>query len=482
MKGRTAVQASLAPTRPERVAAAPGAGRPRIAIVGGGASGVIAAAHLLRETGGRVEIVLIERRAEIGRGVAYSTADPAHLLNVPASNMSALAAEPGHFVEWLVRRTGAASEDLARLFAPRRLYGAYLGGLLEDAPNGAVRRLVDECVRIADTPAGVSLELRSGARLLADLAILATGHDLAAPPGAGPVATDAHQPGAIAAIAPDEPVAIIGTGLTMVDVVVSLHARGHRGSITAVSRRGLTPESHRSGECRRPPTLAPPFGAPVPSLLRWLRRRAAAAEAAGEGWRSAVDALRPHTQGLWQAMSADRRRQFLRHARPWWDVRRHRMAPEIAATIERLRAEGQLRILAGRILEARRLGAAIQIRLRQRGAAANEVLSARHLIGCTGTPDGPSRSADPLVRALLAERLARPDALDLGLDIAADGAVIDARGRPSERLFAVGPVTRAAFWETIAVPDIRAQCAALASQLAGAIEGPGPTAAVRRAA
>ncbi len=441
----------------------------RVAIVGGGASGVITAAHLLRRARGPLEIHLIERSGAIGRGVAYSTADAGHLLNVPAGNMSALADEPDHFVRWLSVRESLAPETARAIFAPRRLYGAYLGGLLDGAPAGAVRRVADECVRLRECADGVRLDLRSGAYLVADVAVLATGHDLPAARVGGLAVTDPHDASAIAAIGADQAVIIAGTGLTMVDTVVTLAGQGHRGPITAISRRGLLPQPHRPGACRPLAPVAPPRGAPISELMRWLRA-GVAAQATGEDWRSAVDALRPHTQGLWRSMSADQRRRFLRHGRAWWDVRRHRMAPEIAGAVQRLRAEGRLRVIAGRIDAARRTARGVAIDYRPRGGSAVETLSAEHVIACVGSPDGPSRSADPLVRALIAGRLARPDALDLGLDIAADGAVIDAAGAASERLFAVGPITRAAFWETIAVPDIRAQCAALAETLAAAMD------------
>jgi len=257
----------------------------------------------------------------------------------------------------------------------------------------------------------------------------------------------------------------------MVDVAVTMQGRGHQGPITAISRRGLLPQAHRPGACGQSDDEGPPIGAPVSELMGWMRERARSREAAGGDWRAAIDALRPHTQALWRAMTTDQRRRFLRHARPWWDVRRHRMAPEVARIIDGLRAEGRLRILAGRIAGARWVNGEVQVRVRPRGAAAEEALRADHLIACTGTPDGPSRSTDPLIRSLLADALARPDPLDLGLDVAADGAVIDGAGRPSDRLFAVGPAARAASWEIIAVPDIRSQCAALAARVAGQLDG-----------
>jgi uncharacterized NAD(P)/FAD-binding protein YdhS len=443
----------------------------RIAIIGGGASGVIAAANLARAACDDTEIVLIERRRELGRGLAYSTRQPDHLLNVRAANMSAFADDPDHFFRWLRDRGPrfGIHDPTRSCFAPRMVYGEYVRDLLNEPAACAVRRVCDEFVAIEETASGVRISLRSQADLDVDLVVLATGHDVRCASVGDVKALDAWDSAGLAAIAPDEAVLIVGTGLTMVDVVLSLHRRGHRGSITAVSRRGLAPAAHtsRHGPCasHAVPRDAVPFGAPVSHLTRWLRENVRLMMAEGGDWRGAIDALRPHTRALWQAMTTDQRRRFLRHARPWWDVHRHRMAPAVAEVVDRLRADGRLRILAGRIEAATRPDDAIEVTVGPRGAAATEVLAVSHIVGATGSPDGPHRSRDPLIRALLCGGAARPDALGMSLDVTDADAVIDAAGHPSARIFAVGPPSRAAFWEMIAIPDIRDQCAELASRL-----------------
>lgn len=452
-----ALRGSKAPRRPAT----------RVAIVGGGASGVLATANLLRSARGQIEVVLIERAAELGRGIAYSTRDPDHLLNVPAAGMSAFAGDPEHFLRWLRARgdePGVAPPSPC-CFAPRRVYGEYLGGLLNAVAPTAIRRVNDECTGIEESVGGVRLSVSSGDHIEADFAILATGHDVGGAPVGEVEATEPWDQTAIDAIGLNDAVFIAGTGLTMVDVVVSLHRRGHRGPIAAVSRRGLSPSSHRPGAQRSLTRADVPLGGPISRLTRWLRNKVRAAEAAGGDWRGEIDALRPHTRALWQAMTTDQRRRFLRHARPWWDVHRHRMAPVIAEVVATMRAAGQLRVLAGRIETARRSHGAIEIAVRRRGATASEIVCANHIIGCTGTPNGPQRSRDPLIRALLESGVGRADPLGIGLDVSPGGAVIDVAGRPSRRLFVVGPPARAAFWEMIAIPDIRNQCAELADRL-----------------
>ena len=174
-----------------------------------------------------------------------------------------------------------------------------------------------------------------------------------------------------------------------------------------------------------------PFGAELSQLLAWLRRLAARFAAEGADWRSAVDALRPHTQRLWGAMSLEQRRRFLRHARVYWDVHRHRMAPESEAALRALVDSGRLTLVAGRIVAARRNGEDVEVEILRRGAGAAETRRFARIIDCTGLCEQPLKSANPLLRALLARGAARPDALGIGFDVAPDLGLVGADGTAS---------------------------------------------------
>jgi len=213
-----------------------------------------------------------------------------------------------------------------------------------------------------------------------------------------------------------------------------------------------------------------PFGAELSALLRWLRNFAGECAADGGDWRSAIDALRPHTQRLWRAMTPDQRQRFVRHARPYWDVHRHRMAPEVEKRVEALRRSGRLRVVAGRVLHATDLGDRVSATLRLRGSAEPTRIDVARVIDCTGMADAPSQSRNPLICSLLASGLARLDPLGIGLDVAQDFSLVDAKGAPSPRIKVVGPLARAAFWECIAIPDIRLQAQDLAERLIRAPE------------
>ena len=448
----------------------------RIAIVGGGATGILAAAHLERRLdAANDEVVVIEPSEALGRGLAYATDYPRHLLNVRVANMSAFADEPDHLRAWLRARRGAAATTPFS-FVSRGLYGDYVADLAEQMlSHGPVRRERAHCLDIEERFDGVRLALSTGETLAADVAILATGHD-AKPTLGGLPAEQPWSARALEGLSHDEPILILGSGLTMVDMALSLERRGQRGPIVVLSRRGLLSTAHRPAPPRAMNADDIPFGAELSHILAWLRRQAEGFAAAGGGWRSAVDALRPHTQRLWGAMSLEQRRRFLRHARVYWDVHRHRMAPENEAALGALVESGQLTVVAGRIVAARRSGADVEVEILRRGAGAAETRRFARIIDCTGLSEQPLKSANPLLRALLKRGAVRPDALGIGFDVAPDFGLVGADGTASSRIKAIGPLARAAFWECIAIPDIRLQCAALADALT---EGPAPSAAAR---
>jgi uncharacterized NAD(P)/FAD-binding protein YdhS len=442
----------------------------RIAIIGGGASGALMAAHLLRAAPAGIAVTIVEPRAEIGRGLAYGTGNPRHLLNVRAANMSAFPDDPGHFARWLAARSddpdpGAHPEFR---FVSRALYGCYLESLVQthlrappaDQALSVVRDLARE---INLTSRGVEIGLAEGPPIHADVAVFACGHDqvetrspLYVSPWTEPLGGGVDD---------DSNLLILGTGLTMVDTALTLDARGHRGAIIAISRRGLLPHVHSRVEPFPIDATSAPFNSELSSLLHWLRALARDALSQGHDWRCVVDGLRPHIQTIWRGMTPERRARFLAHGRPWWDTHRHRMAPEIARRIRGMIAAGRLEIIAGRVLDAVPAGQGVRVSLARRGRGTVESAQFKRIISCTGVSGDPELSTNPIVASLFANGLARGDPLRLGIAVAPDCAIVDAMGEPSRRLFAIGPMSQAAFWEITAIPDIRLQTEALAKNL-----------------
>ncbi|NJR79910.1 FAD/NAD(P)-binding protein [Sphingomonas corticis] len=444
-----------------------------VAIVGAGFSGTLLAINLLRLDGPRA--TLIERAPVAGQGVAYGTPHDEHVLNVRAANMSALPDDPGHFVRWLAERGEA---DAGGAFVPRKVYGAYLRDMLDRARADAPDRLAvihGEAVDLR-LDAGARLTLADGGTIAADVAVLAVGNlpphlpaPLAAVAGLPRYRADPWDGAIVAEPGADDVVVLVGTGLTMVDVALRLDGAGFRGRMLALSRRGLTPHRHAAGAPAAPPLAERPRGE-ASALVREVRRRGAAI-----GWRAAVDELRPYTQAMWASAEPAQRARFLRHLRPWWDVHRHRLAPIVADRLAALAASGRLRVVAAKLADAHARPDGIDLAYRPRGAEAVQRVTAQAIVNCTGPLGDLSRTREPLLAGLVARGTIRPDAEHLGIDVDAQARTIARDGAADNRLCAIGPMTRGAFWEIVAVPDIRRQAWDLARRLSNAhwVEGEG---------
>jgi uncharacterized NAD(P)/FAD-binding protein YdhS len=391
--------------------------------------------------------------------------------------MSAFPDQPDHFLRWLA---GQGLDAGPGSFVPRQVYGRYLDSLVAAARAAAPGRLdlvAGEAVALDQTGNDVLIALADGRSVRGDAAVIAVGN---LPPHAPPAidAAAAANPAYIAdpwhadiaaGLGPDDIVLVIGTGLTMVDVAIALDARGFPGRILAISRRGLLPRPH--GESLPPTPLArEQLPRDASGLLHTVR-----ANARRDGWRSAVDALRPLTQAIWGSASADERGRFLRHLRAWWDVHRHRLAPTIAARIETMRADGRLRIAGGKLERCVVADGGFDIRWRPRGKAAAEPLHVARIVNCTGPQGDLLRAPSPLLHGLAAAGTIRPDRYRLGIDVDAGSHTLDAAGAANDRIYAIGPITRGAFWEITAVPDIRIQAWQVARRLSNAhwVEGEG---------
>jgi uncharacterized NAD(P)/FAD-binding protein YdhS len=445
-----------------------------VAVVGAGFSGTLLAINLLRL---RQRVVLIERdAAKLAKGQAFGTRRPEHLLNVRAANMSAYPDDPGHFVRWM----GFTAADQVNRFVPRLAYGQYLLEELIDALaacNGRGEIRAGEVVgaefgqESGQSPGKTSgkhsttLRFADGTHLECRAVVLALGNFAPGPVAALAdlpaelVLPDPWSPTALQGLTAAEHVLLIGTGLTAVDVALSLDSAGFNGQITALSRRGLRPHAHTDATTPVASVSRPQVKGS--HLLRAIRRRAAAV-----GWREAVDELRPHVQDLWRVHSVQEQDRLLRHARPYWDIHRHRLAPAVDRRIAELEAAGRLRFIGGELLEATPVSGSASIAFRPRGTTEAQRLTVDRVINCTGPDGNLLRVRNELVGELLRAGRIKPDAHNLGLDVDHAGRVRDAAGASQDGVFAVGPITKGEAWEIVAVPDIRRQVWNLARLLA----------------
>ena len=452
-----------------------------IVIVGGGFCGTVLAANLLRRPPrGPTRIVLVERTTSVGRGVAYARRSFPYLLNVPAGRMSANSAAPREFFEFVARRVPKVTpED----FLPRALYGDYLEEVLLAAELSAPRHVrlevwhgAVENVRRLERQLPLHVQLADGRVLIADDVVLAAGNPRPAPlPGSEAVAT---HPAYIAdpwvqtpALSRQQQVLIVGTGLTMADVVNRASVDpGATPTLHALSRHGLVPPRQTAF---RPEAFKGDGNAlllaaatSLRGLTHSVRLLAKEAEQLGGDWREAVTFVRNMAPTIWQRLPERDKLRFLRHLRAQWDVHRHRLPSELVKRIEALRANERLSIHAGRIARFEPRGTRIAVHFRPRNQRELRSLEVDLVINCTGPDYAIARSTDPLWRNLVQCGLCVPDALGLGLRTGSHGVVIDAEGWAGPHLYYIGPMLRADHWEATAAVELRIHAEQLAARLA----------------
>lgn len=442
--------------------------QPRIAILGGGYSGLMTAVNLVRLGAEPDQITLINAQRPVGRGVAYGTRRMEHLLNVAARNMSAFPDLPDHFAGWLRSRSEydqVPESELRERFIPRMIYGDYLRSLLHHYLTGA--RFVEGTA--VDVAVDGTVLLEDGRTLAAERVVLACGNEAPAPlPGAEELAGhpgwagnpwldwEKRLPGYGGTIV------LLGTGLTTVDAMVSLRALGWQGCVHAVSRHGWLPHAHFRGI--EYPDF-PPAGVDLASLgleklVELMEMHCARLRERGANPAIIVDKMRPHTQRVWRRFTREEKLRFAREYAARWNVLRHRIAPEIHAQITTAQLIGQLQVHAAMIENVSPAGDQVRVSL-----SGGKSLVGDLVINATGPQTRFTQLQNPLLRNLLRAGMISPDELDMGLRIDPDHTVIDGAGRRSERLLALGPLLRGTYWETIAVPELRGQARRVAETL-----------------
>ena len=388
--------------------------------------------------------------------------------------MGAFPDDVEHFYRWLAEKNyNFAPTD----FVPRRIYGDYLRDLLEQTvknkpSNVSFKTFDDEAVDVSLDENGAKVLLDSGVSISSDKIILAFGNF--APPhprsenqefvSAEKYFQNPWNPRLFERLAPDDDVFIVGTGLTAVDTILSLYHKNHAGKIFAFSTRGLLPAVHRLG------FAYPSFYDELKSrtritdLLKIVRRHIEEAEREGGDWRGVIDSLRPHTQALWTNLPLAEKRYFMQHLSRYWNAARHRMPIEAARVLDKMQAENRLRIMKGRLQNIETNGGGkFTISYSINGKPFE--LAADAVVNCIGSESRFDRLDHALVRNLIAKKIIKPDALDLGIDATPDGETIDGAGAVSETILTVGTALKGILWESTAMPEIRTQAKQLAEKL-----------------
>ena len=431
-----------------------------VAIIGGGFCGAAVAAHLAHHAPAGFSLALFEA-GEAGRGAAYGTAHPEHLLNTRARMMSLFPARPDHFVRWLGSQ--AQPED----FVSRRLYGEYVNECARRAfarPGFAhVPERVAHVTRTEDKT--FALETNRGTRRVARAVVLATGNpapldsffplEMRLHPGfvSDPWRFDYRRVGGH--------VLVVGSGLTALDVLVALEAGGHRGKVNVVSRRGRYPEVHAEVDAY---DVIPALDThDARALLHSFRQHVEDAAQRGFDWRAVVDAVRPEAEAIWKRVPSTERRRFEKHVRVHWERYRHRAPQQVDAVRERYRRSGRLETHAGRVAGMRE-GV---VTIARRDGDTTE-LRPDWIVNCTGFGGAAALAKDPLLAEMLRAGLICASPGGLGLDANSRLAGLGATHLPTPGLWLVGPPVRGSRFEATAVPELRSMAELAAYQVLAA--------------
>ncbi len=438
---------------------------PAVAIIGGGVSGTLIVLNCLKQASKPLDILWFDGKDAFCKGLAYSTVEETHLLNVRASNMSVFTDEPGHFVNWLVHKKLPYS---AKDFVPRKLFGTYI---LE---TYTALKEINPHVKIIQKPEEVkAVNLIDGKYVLtternytADKVVLALGNFLPAHPRSASnefktspnYFQDAFNPKAAEKIlANNNTLTLIGAGLTMVDVVVGLKHKNYKGNIYVISPHGYLPQAHNDSLPAIENFMDPAITYSLSDIVRIVRSKLKETRKKNMNPQSVIDALRPHLQGLWLGFSIEEKKRFLRHLRHKWGVARHRVPQASMEIITGLMHDKKLTVLRGRIFTIDTKTNGFDIRYTD-SSGEKRSLHTTIIVNCTGPEPDITKTDSALVKQLIHSSLILSHELAYGLHAARDGAI-------SNSLFTIGPPLKGVLWESTAVPEIRVQAREIAAKI-----------------
>lgn len=454
--------------------------RPVVVIIGGGVSGAGVAYHL--GLSGRFapgHIVIFEPRAKLGAGLAYDTPDPAHRINVPAARMSLLPDDQEHFQRWIEAHDAVADDAIAResegrLFPRRSVFGDYLNAMVRPlVESGAIRHVAARVTDVTRRGGGWLVSDEEGRQIRADILVLATSHPAPTPPasltrvlaGHHGFVPDPTRFDALDKIGENDRLLVVGNGLTSADIIASLALRGHHGEITAISRRGLRSRGHAS-------VSQDPYGdfvtAPAETasrLLKDIRTTIKAAGAEGLSWHAVIDQVRGQGNALWRALPIAERRRIVRHLRPFWDVHRFRVAPQVERASEDAIADGRLTVLAASIQSVKVEGERVDCVLRLSRSAKMIERSFDAVVVTTGPGHRAIIESQPWLAKLADEGYLALDATGLGLACTTTSQAMGPSGQIAPSLFISGPLARGTFGELMGLPQVSEHALFVAEQV-----------------
>lgn len=462
--------------------------RPAVAIIGGGFTGAAVAFHLAR-SGTSAQILVFEPRARLGGGLAYGGDDPLHRVNVPATRMSLVPEDEGHFARWLddagVLKGDPDAFAGGEAYPRRREFGRYVEAALRPLVlSGAVRHLSARVLSLARVGGRWRLGVDDGSVLAADLVVLAATHPAPSlPPPFRAFRDDPHLvanplvDGVVSGFARDERVLIVGAGLTSADLVAALDAQGHRGPITMISRRGLRARGRSVTACAPEGDFLHEPARSATALLARARAAVREAEAGARDWQGVLETLRNQGQDIWRALDPEARRRLVRHVRPFWDAHRFRAAPQIEAIVSAKLINGSLDLLRGRLGAVTRDDAGFAVELRDLRKGGSRTLEVDRIVVAVGPAHRDILRSQSFLTDLAQAGAIALDPTELGLRTSRDGCAIGTSGAADPTLFIAGPLARGTFGELMGLPQVSAYAKFIADQTAAALAVAGRRAA-----
>ncbi|MES2514403.1 MAG: FAD/NAD(P)-binding protein [Bacteroidota bacterium] len=436
-----------------------------LAIIGGGISGTLTVLNCIKQSTTALKIIWFDAHHQFCKGLAYSTSNEHHLLNVRAANMSAFAEEPEHFVNWLKQHHPHYTPTD---FVPRKIFGNYLQDTFEVLKNinslVTIQQIAEEVLAINKTE--TTFEIKTTTTYQAQKVVLAFGNFLPAHPHSASkefIASpnyfqNAFHAGIAHQLNDKKNITIIGSGLTMIDVIMSLSVLNYNGTIQIVSPHAYIPQAH----LEKPLPVVKPFieeekAYQLSELLSLVNSQLKKAVKEGLSLQSVIDVMRPHLQFIWLHFSLEERKRFLRHLRHKWGVARHRAPEKSMEVFKQLQSSGKLTLIKGRVYDIKTTSPDFEIHFTDYKSQA-QCIKTNLIINCTGPESDYEKIQSTLVQYLIKTGLINPDSIRYGINAAQNGEI-------SSNLYTLGPPLKGVLWESTAVPEIRLQAKELASKI-----------------
>ena len=454
----------------------------KIAIIGGGFIGAVTAIHLARYSKTPLEIIIIEPSKTMARGVSFSTQDSDHRLNGPSNIQFLYPEDIESFTKWLehsgtLLKDHSAKINDGRIYARRRDFGKYVEQELfnhtkKNVSNSTISHYQDIAVSISRKKNTWYIFLNQLSSILVDKVIITPSNFLPSIPiELSPITKDPRffsNPWSCDfsnKIKAGARVLIIGTGLTMSDMAITLLRDHKKIKITAISRRGLLPQRQRETLPQEP--LWDALMRPIPNFIenhgshnsvfrifKIFRENVAKLKDKNIEWQVAFDDIRDAAYKLWPSLSIKEKGKYFRHLSPWYESHRFRLPPQTAQKLDDYKQQGKINYYAGSIIRVEVKNNFIQIHLRLRHNQEIVIENFDNVINCTGPERDPRKINNPIFAQLIDDGYATPSPFGMGFEVNNKYQSISLDKSPIKGLFFLGPLTRNAFGEINGIPTL----------------------------